>query len=213
MGLLATLPRATRGHLGAANNSLTRATRGYLQGVQVVRRPGGGLFAPPLKITEPRRRIKTLLLLALDGNSHWQITRNLEIILKPSGRLWLTGASVIRLGRRASIQLRAISPRPELVRPIKPIAEDAEPVAAPILRRRLATIHRRGSAGVVISLDSRIKVSKALAPIRIEGAGGGLWIDARSKIRRFQIEIDTNNRSDEEIMLIAALLAKEIGNG
>jgi hypothetical protein len=52
-----------------------------------------------------------------------------------------------------------------------------------------------------------------LAPIRIEGAGGGLWIDARSKIRRFQIEIDTNNRSDEEIMLIAALLAKEIGNG
>ncbi len=64
MGLVSTLPRATRGHLGTAHNTLTRATRGYLQitGAAPPRRRAGGLYAPFEPPPEPTYRREDLTL-------------------------------------------------------------------------------------------------------------------------------------------------------
>ena len=67
MGLLATLPRATRGHLGASNRTLTRATRGWLQAataVQVVRRAGGLFITHPEEIECFRRNLRCIIAVA-----------------------------------------------------------------------------------------------------------------------------------------------------
>lgn len=207
MGLLATLPRATRGHLGAANNSLTRATRGYLQGEEeIVRRPGGGLYAPLLQPSEGRRRIKAVLTIMLDGNSRFRFIDELDTRIKSSGWLWLTARSEFKRGSRAPVRLRSLSPAPTPagIRPTPTDAADARAIPT------LTPATRRSKAGLVLALDSRITTVEAPAPVYRERQGGGLWLSGASRFREFQVEIPKRKNDDEEIALIAALLQEQI---
>lgn len=207
MGLLATLPRATRGHLGAANNSLTRATRGYLQGEEeVVRRPGGGLFAPLLQPSEGRRRIKAVLTIMLDGNSRFRFIDELETRIKSSGWLWLTARSEFERGSRATVRLRSISPAPRQAGTSQTPPDDADARAIPTP----TPATRRSKAGLVLALDSRIRTVEAPAPVYRERQGGSLWFDGASRFQRFEIEMPRPNNDDEEIALIAAMLQEQI---
>lgn len=219
MGLLATLPRATRGHLGAANNSLTRATRGYLQGEEEIpRRPGGGLFAPEIQPSEGRRRIKAVLSIMLDGNSRWRFEDELETRIKSSGWLWLTARSEFTRGSRAPVRLRSISPEPQPagIRPPTPLnmqtaaatdAADATVIPTP------TTARRRSKAGLVLALESRYRLLEAPATTYLERAAGTIWLGGASRFQRFDIDVPSAGNQDDEIALIAALLAQEIGNG
>lgn len=218
MGLLATLPRATRGHLGASNNSLTRATRGYLQreGV-VVRRPGGGLFAPEVQVEGYRRHLAVLTLM-LDGNSRWRFTDQLETRETMAGRLWLSGQSTFRPGRE-TVPLRPFLPPFTQGRQPAPGTEQTEGPAAPPptpAQERLplpGEIRRRGTAGLVFALESRFVVGDPPAPAYRKGAGGTLWLAGASRFTLLDVGEPPRNQSDDEIAIIAALLAQEIDNG
>lgn len=205
MGLLATLPRATRGHLGEANNTLTRATRGYLQReAVVVRRPGGGLFAPLAQV-EGYRRIEAVLGIMLDGNSRVRFIDELETYQSMSGRLWLSGRSAFTTGRQ-SVVLRPFLPLPsqgEL--PLQEPAAEGQAGPAPITRK--------GTAGLVFALESRFTVGEAPAPEYRQGAAGTLWLDGGSRFQAFEIEVEQQRGGDDEIAIIAALLAQEIDRG
>lgn len=217
MGLLATLPRATRGHLGAANNSLTRATRGYLQVAGgPPRRPGGGLFAPEVPPAEMFRSEDAILTLMLDGNSRVQLSGELETNIQIAGRLWITGASKSSAGQ-ARIRLAtsdgAAVARDQSVTTTEQLQLDAEPRSLQADTTAPPLIHRRGTAGLVLAQESRAAWREAPAPDQAESAAGTLWLAGASRFRSFVIDIPTDNsagQQDEEIVLIAALLRQEL---
>ncbi len=210
MGLLATLPRATRGHLGAANDTLTRASRGYLQDVEVVvRRPGGGLFAPEIEVeVEFFRQHESRLQLHLDGASDFALRGQDHAHEILTGRLWLNGHSRTRLSDRA-IPLRAItspSRRPPALRVVTPAA----PTRPQPARSFVNVAHRRiaGRAGLVVDLHSAIRIGRAPRPAFPERTGGALWLDGGSRFREIDVGLAQEPRTKDQIAIITAMLAE-----
>jgi hypothetical protein len=210
MGLLATLPRATRGHLGAANDSLTRATRGYLQDQEVVvRRPGGGLFAPEIEVeVEFFRQHESRLQLHLDGASDFALHSADDAHEILTGRLWLNGHSLTRLSERA-IPLRAIT-SPSRTPPALRTATPITPTRLQPARSLVNVTSRRvaGTAGVVVALQSAIRVGKAPRPTFPERTGGALWLDGASRFRPIDLGLPQEPRTKDQIAIIAAMLAE-----
>jgi hypothetical protein len=213
MGLLATLPRATRGHLGAANRALTRATRGYLQIAGVARRRvSGGLFAPELPETEPYRRLTSVLIIGLDGNSDLAFGDRDDRIEVMTGRIWLDGGTTFTPGRQAP-RLRVVDSMESASAPTpSPTAAPAQPegepeaLVAPAKRQPdPRSTHIALGGGLVLASESRAQGGEAPTPVRADLAGGSLWLSGETRFRRLEIDVPGSN-SDEELALIIAML-------
>lgn len=218
MGLLATLPRATNGHLGAANRALTRATHGWLQTGQLApRRPGGGLFAPVLPESEQYRRIVSVLCIGIDGNSSFALVSDQDQHEKLTGRLWLNGASGIQTGREEPDVLRVVEAPPSLrVETADEDPQASEPTDArtdiPATPGPVGQTRIRGRAGLVLAAESRFNEIDPPATTYAELAGGTLWFGGGSRFTALDVGIDVTDKSDEELTLIIAML-QEMING
>lgn len=213
MGLLATLPRATRGHLGNANNSLTRATRGWIQseaGVipEPVRRAGGGL-----RLIEPEwyRVQDSIFYLTLDGFTTAAI-RDPQILVADSQiELELTGRTTARMiePARETPRLAPVTASPP--RPRAVATQRAAPVPASVAPAGDAERHIL-TQGVTTALEVDAKSDARVLDQSPSTQGislrGSLWLSGESRFNLIEPA-----PGDDELVIITALLAKELDHG
>jgi hypothetical protein len=213
MGLLATLPRATRGHLGASNRTLTRATRGWLQAataVQVVRRAGGLFITHPEEI-EWYRRHDSVLYLTLEGASRARQQTGEGQRIQAILEVTLDGTSTARQIARPRPTPVPAAPsvpqrQPTVSAPAAPAPAAAQPAPAPGAPQRHRLTQRVTSA---LEIDAATSARLLAIPQAPQSArlAGALSLDGVSRSRLI------DKRTDDEIVIITALLAKELDHG
>jgi len=210
MGLLATLPRATRGHLGDANDSLTRATRGYLQNAaavipEPVRRAGGGL-----RLIEPEwyRAQDSIFYLTLDGFTTAALEDGQTLVADSQIELELTGRTTARMiepARTRPAPVTASPPKPQAVATRK--AASSPPPAAPAGDAERHRLTQSVTTALEIDAKSDARVLDPTPSTQGISLRGSLWLSGESRI-----EV-TQQGTDDELVVITALLAKELDRG
>jgi hypothetical protein len=221
MALLATLPRATRGHLGASNNTLTRSTRGWLQSAVgvVVRRPSGGLFVTPPPV-EFYREERSLLVIQLDLVARVVLTDPLVTEVREPMVMALDMVGEPRLEKNLAQVLPFPSPKvtPQgtpAQAPAKsnataePAAAIAEPAPAP--QRHPLTLEGKLAGGLWLDMGGEPVLEGPPPDLVPEIAQAGLYINLGGTVELTPPIIRRDR--DEDLVLLAAMLEKELNNG